>query len=457
MAKLPSEILDRQVIQNFRTSGDSQHVQTVLPESAASGEIIVQLADPASGTSLWTLAKDGETAVQFVNKETVAHMIETGASDAVDNIIDGVGLDEDGTYKEKSGTNYLDSATTVEEEIASLDEVVGLIDEYVGELKITAVTPSETSVKEEYALVSSDGTPIGDTIKIYKDSSLYRVYLGHVDDALTSPTDPTVIPGTGDTALCFIYLKTDGTYELVAVDVEEFLEENEFASGVTATDHIVHGVVDPTSEEFLTVGADGFKLSGVQDAIDLAVEEETERAESAEIALDSVVGAVKSESGETRTYGHTGTNYLDSNTNVKADTELVDTLLGKEVSDPASSADTVFDSTNTVAKTISDIKKDIAAFKNRLSLSGVENAYAKVTIVSAETGTTIEVSAITQSIATASAATQGLADSYDVRTFAVSAVDDTSLATSAGVQVKSDADGDRVLDFSNLKVDCGTF
>ena len=148
---------------------------------------------------------------------------------------------------------------------------------------------------------------------------------------------------------------------------------------------------------------------------------------------------------------------MDSNTNVKADTELVDTLLGKEVSDPASSADTVFDSTNTVAKTISDIKKDIAAFKNRLSLSGGENAYAKVTIVSAETGTTIEVSAITQSIATASAATQGLADSYDVRTFAVSAVDDTSLATSAGVQVKSDADGDRVLDFSNLKVDCGTF
>ena len=71
MAKLPSEISNRQVIQLLRTSGTSEHVSAVLPASAASGEIAIQLSDEASATSLWTLAKDGTTAVQFVNKEQV--------------------------------------------------------------------------------------------------------------------------------------------------------------------------------------------------------------------------------------------------------------------------------------------------------------------------------------------------------------------------------------------------
>ena len=48
--------------------------------------------------------------------------------------------------------------------------------------------------------------------------------------------------------------------------------EAEFKSGVTADNNgIVHGVVDLASEKFLTVGADGFKLSGVQDAINSAI------------------------------------------------------------------------------------------------------------------------------------------------------------------------------------------
>ena len=93
-----------------------------------------------------------------------------------------------------------------------------------------------TNVKEAYKLVGNAGsseTQIGSVIKIYKDSSLYRVYLGHVDDTIDSNDPPTVTPGTGSEALCFIYLKADGTYELVAVDVESFLQESEFKDGLT--------------------------------------------------------------------------------------------------------------------------------------------------------------------------------------------------------------------------------
>lgn len=142
-------------------------------------------------------------------------------------------------------------------------------------LSISSTTPSDSNVREQYNLVNASGETIGATIKIYKDSSLYRVYLGHVDDTITSVDDPTVIPGSGDTALCFIYYTVNGEYELVTVNVEEFIEENEFASGVTwdSTAKKVIGVVDPQSEvdsngdAFLTVGAGGFKVDGIKDEI----------------------------------------------------------------------------------------------------------------------------------------------------------------------------------------------
>jgi hypothetical protein len=162
--------------------------------------------------------------------------------------------------------------------------------------------PTEANVKEEYNLVDADGNNIlsGDTIKIYKDSSLYRVYLGTVEDTIVSPTDPTVVPGpaSADTALCFIYQKNDSTYELVAINIEEFIGEHEFASGVT-WDNVakaVRGVVDPASEkvhteydedgdpvvsadtEVLTVGADGFKVDNIQKAIDAAVKNGVKKA-----------------------------------------------------------------------------------------------------------------------------------------------------------------------------------
>jgi hypothetical protein len=460
MALVPEDILDRKVVQHLRTSGSNEYVVSSLSGKAAIGEIIVQLSEELSGTSLWTLAKDGEHAVQFVNKDVVSSMITSGVAPELVTIKDSVGLNPDGSIV-KDGESVWGSATTFFDSASTIVDAVKDLDEEIAALKISGVTPTDPNVKEEYALMDADGAPIGDTIKVYKDSALVRFYLGLTDDVLTNEDPEThespdsgVTPGTtGSTALVYIMQLADGNYALVAIDVESFLQESEFKSGVTVTDHIVHGVVDPASEEFLTVGADGFKLSGVQDAID----DEAHRAMSAETALDAVVGAVKAESGESRTYAHSGTNYLDNNSNVKADAESIDSLLGKVENTPADSADTVFSSVNSVAKNISDIKKDLAAFKNKLNLVGLENAYEKVTVVSAETGTTIEVSAKTQDIATSTSATTGLADAFDVRQFAVSDVDSTSLDTSAGVVTKATASGDKVLDFTNIKIDCGEF
>ena len=91
----------------------------------------------------------------------------------------------------------------------------------------------------------------GETIKIYKDSSLKEVALD------------------GQT-LNFTYILADGSESTVGVDVSTFLAESEFKNGLEVVDHVVKVKVDTDSEKFLTVGADGVKLSGVQTAIDNA-------------------------------------------------------------------------------------------------------------------------------------------------------------------------------------------
>ena len=79
-----------------------------------------------------------------------------------------------------------------------------------------------------------------------------------------------------------------------------------------------------------------------------------------------------------------------------------------------------------------------------------------MTVESAPTGTTIEVSAKTNLIADSTALKQGLADAYDVRTFAVNGVSEKTAAAKSGVKVEV-VGGNRVLDFSGLKIDCGEF
>ena len=154
--------------------------------------------------------------------------------------------------------------------------------ELVADLKLSAIAPSNVNVREEFALIDHNGRQLGDTVKVYKDSSLYKAELGHVDDVLSNPNDPeSLVKGSGDTALDLIYHKEDGTYELVAIDVNDFLEESEFQDGLVVDNHVVKVKVSEDSEKVvvgsgetapvLSVGPDGVKISNIQKAIQYAV------------------------------------------------------------------------------------------------------------------------------------------------------------------------------------------
>ena len=93
---------------------------------------------------------------------------------------------------------------------------------------------------------------MNDFIKVYKDTSLKSVAL------------------SGQT-LNFTYILTDGSEKTVGVDISKFLTESEYGNGLQVVDSKVSVLKDSSSESFLTVSSSGIKLSGVQTAINTAV------------------------------------------------------------------------------------------------------------------------------------------------------------------------------------------
>lgn len=149
----------------------------------------------------------------------------------------------------------------------------------LGSITIAKVTPNDTTTAASYQL-QINGEAKGVTIDIAKDQSIKDINV--LDMNATLKADGTIQAGSpvGSTALCISYILADGTYKLAKLDYSKFLEETEFANGLEVKDHKVHVKVDPSSESFLSVSSTGVKLSGVQNAINTAVDAEKQAREA---------------------------------------------------------------------------------------------------------------------------------------------------------------------------------
>lgn len=213
--------------------------------------------------------------------------------------------------------------------IAALNDKIESVESAAKTYAISGVTVSgEENVLEAYALYDEDGVQAGETIKIYKDQSLKNVEL------------------SGQT-LVFTYELPDGN-KTVSVDVSAFLSESEFKNGLQVVDHVVSVKLDETSESFLTVGADGVKLSGVQTAINDAVKDLNDASHTHD-NKDVLDGITSEKVG----------NWDNAEENAKNHT---DALLGSGI---------------TTGSTVTSILDDI---KSRLS--GVTNSYVKTVTAS---------------------------------------------------------------------------
>lgn len=185
------------------------------------------------------------------------------------------------------GTNVSDQissiATTLKTVENSIDAVEANALKYRTVKVDVSTLPDNSNIKEAYQVVSYTGewtegvteaTKVGEVIKIYKDATIHKIYLGYSDDVLDTSNGSTTT-GTADDAhlsLNYVYIDANGAYGMASVPVGDFLRESEFKDGLHVADNGEVSVkVDGTSEGFLTVGKDGVKLSGVQTAINNAI------------------------------------------------------------------------------------------------------------------------------------------------------------------------------------------
>lgn len=218
--------------------------------------------------------------------------IENGLQSELDATQASAGLSSEGEYVKNASANYISDAESLNDADVKLDEQLHVEElERKGLHLVKVTTGLDSNIREAYDLVDLAGNKVANTdrILIYKDSSLYTVYLGTTGDAIADPEamSPEITPGAGNAALCFEYQLASGRYYLVCVDIEKYLHESEFKDGLKVNNHEVSVKIDANSEDYLTVSMDGIKLAGVHAEIVAAKQSEETRALTAEAALQA--------------------------------------------------------------------------------------------------------------------------------------------------------------------------
>lgn len=387
------------------------------------GEVITAVSEEDGKVSA------SKTAIKDVKLTGYAkNTAATGAISGNDDIEDALSKLENNIAASQSATTVTNTdhsinvtaaatGTTIGVNINSGEKVISLGNDGIyTDIKLSAVTVSEANVKEAFALIASDGaTQLGSTIKIYKDSSLLSVALLHAD--YSDPQNPVLptydkingwtdiaSPTQANQALCFAYENVEGNVVVAAVPVGSFINEQEFASGLTwdSTAGKVIGVVDPSSESFLTVGTNGFKVDGIKGEIDTKIN-----------ALDATVGSTNVESGK-----HVAVQVVEDagkltaltvTENDIASKSLLDGLSGKTVTEAASSNDSI--TVTPSAATDGTKHLDIITDASKIKMSGFTKADAltKITDSSSVTDALLEVDkVITEKAEVISTALNGL-------------------------------------------------
>ena len=255
------------------------------------------------------LAFKRDTGITIFDIESIGGDIIAGLSTIATS-----GLASDATTNPipSSSTSVAVEGSNAADQIASLATTLKTVQDNASKYKMVALTPqeiaalSDENVKEAYKVVSYQGvetaqtvyTQVGDTVKIYKDSSLIESYLGSDADTVNASTgivtkyayelisNPTtkvteeaydalstdgkaLYQPINSQSLNFVYQLVNGTYSLIKVDVSKFLAESEFKDGLeVSSSGEVSIKVDDNSDEYISVSENGLKLTGIKKALD---------------------------------------------------------------------------------------------------------------------------------------------------------------------------------------------
>lgn len=240
---------------------------TLNGDDSTTGSVDKKIKDATTGMTLAAVAEDGsiitsvaqengkvaavKTPIKDVKLKGYTKGTETGAIAEEDTLVQAL------SKIENNAANATVSIKS-DDKILSKDSDNALF----ASVTLSAVTPTDTAVREEYTIVGKGGADLaeGKHIKVYKDSSLKSLELVAENDTHQAGQ-----------FLKYVYVDVNGDDQTVYVDCSTLLAQSEFKNGLqvnTAGEVSVKLATD--SEEYLTVDENGIKLSGVKTAIENA-------------------------------------------------------------------------------------------------------------------------------------------------------------------------------------------
>ena len=279
------------------TSSITANIQAINDEIARA-----KAAEKANTDAIRKEVTDREAAINALNAE-----IKGGDGKFIQSVKEDKGIitavEADLTAAavayDKTADKVITSATNVSAAIKELDAKVAANKDAELTYKTVKLTAEEVNaigdvnVKEAYKVVSvnKEGTQttVGDIIKIYKDSSLKSIDYTEVNDKSKKGQ-----------FLKYVYTLADGTEKTVYVDMSKLVDQAEVENGIQAIDgKLSIKLAEGNEAGFLTVDANGLKLSGVQTAIDTAknavqsnLDTEIARAKAAEKANANAIAVL---------------------------------------------------------------------------------------------------------------------------------------------------------------------
>jgi hypothetical protein len=212
--------------------------------------------------------EDGQTIVGLIaDAQSAAQAAATTIAEKQDGHV-VVSVSQDDETKALTYTiseNDIASASHVDglgETVSTLSNELSTLKQQVKPYTLGQVTVTETNVKEAWGLFEGD-TQVGGTIKVYKDSSLESVELIATEAVHSDGTLTTLH------SLRFVYILSDGSKSTVNLDVSTFLSEAEFKDGLEVKSNGEVAVkVSESSEQYLTVSAEGLAVTGIDAAFE---------------------------------------------------------------------------------------------------------------------------------------------------------------------------------------------
>lgn len=143
-----------------------------------------------------------------------------------------------------------------------LDEHQQQLDK-IKNLSLTEIDPTDTNTYKSYQLKSDDNI-FGTTINIPKDKFIKQVTLGYSNATIdTSTGNINIGTGLAKEYLLFSITLDTGNYELISINLSEFITEKDYSDGLEVVDNKLKVKVDPTSETYLKVSNNGIKVEGI--------------------------------------------------------------------------------------------------------------------------------------------------------------------------------------------------